>query len=230
MKTIVRFYLVIGILLVAAVPVFAQTQYRLEFFAAANLPKDKDFYIGLPQYTPAMVGSHQYSAGVRGGVRMGADFSKHWGEDISYSYGANASVIVNSTSGSRFAFTVRSHQVAFNALLYPAGLDAKRKVFPYLTAGVGATFFVVNARTVSEALAAGLGKLHTENVLAFNAGGGLRMHMSKHLGVRLDARDYMTRTPRFGLPESSDDPAAVVFPTSGVFHQFEASIAFIYYF
>ncbi len=230
MKPIARFYFILGIMVVTAVPMFAQTQYRLEFFAAGNFPKDKDFYIGLPQYDPPMIGSHQYSPGVRGGVRMGADFKKHWGEDIIYSYGANASVIVNSTSGSRFAFTVRSHQMAINALWYPTGLDAKKKVFPYLTAGVGGTFFVVNSRTVSEALAAGLGKLHTENVFTFNAGGGIRMQMSKHIGVRLDGRDYMSRTPRFGLPESSDDPAAVVFPTTGVFHQFEASFAFIYYF
>jgi len=54
--------------------------------------------------------------------------------------------------------------------------------------------------------------------------------LSRHAGIRLDARDYMTRTPRFGLPERSDDPGAMVFPASGVFHHIEASVGFIYYF
>jgi hypothetical protein len=46
----------------------------------------------------------------------------------------------------------------------------------------------------------------------------------------VDVRDYMTRPPRFGLPEKSDDPDAVVFPASGVFHQIEASFAVVFYF
>lgn len=233
MKTMARFYPSFAILLFMVAPAFAQNQYRFELFAAGNLPKDKDFLIGLPQFSPPVQGTHQYSAGVRGGIRVGVDFKKHWGEDFIYSYGANASKIVNTTSGTSaapFPFTVRSHQFAINALWYPAGLDAGKKVAPYVTAGGGGTFFVVSPETVNAALEAGLGKLHTENVFAFNAGGGLRMQLSRHAGLRIDARDYMTRTPRFGLPEHSDDPSALVFPASGVFHQFEFSFAFVYYF
>jgi len=211
-------------------PAYAQNQYRFELFGAGNFPKDKDFLVGLPQFSPPISGTHQYSAGVRGGVRVGVDFKKHWGEDVLYSYGTNASKLVSSTGGAQFPFTVRSHQFAINALWYPAGLGAKKAVFPYLTAGVGGTFFVLSPETVNAALEAGFGKLRTENVFAFNAGGGIRWQFSRHIGFRADGRDYMSRTPRFGLPKNSDDPAALVFPTTGVFHQFEVSLAFVYYF
>lgn len=230
MRSFARLYPSLAILLLLTAPAFAQNQYRFEVFGAVNLPKDKDFQIGLPQFSPPVSGAHKYSEGARGGIRVGVDFKKHWGEDIIYSYGSNATKIVNSTGGSEFPFTVRSHQFAVNALWYPAGLGADKKIYPYLTAGGGGTFFVVSPETVNNAAEMGLGKLHTENVFAFNAGGGIRAQLSRRFGFRVDARDYMTRTPRFGLPEHSDDPTALVFPTSGVFHQIEVSFAFVYYF
>jgi hypothetical protein len=230
MKTIARFCPSLAILFLIAAPVFAQTRYRFELFGAGNFPKDEDFFIGLPQFSPPIEGAHEYSAGVRGGIRVGVDFKKHWGEDIVYSFGTNASRIINFTSGARFPLNEQLHQFAVNALWYPGGVDDRRKIFPYVTAGAGGIFFVLKAETVNAALEAGLGNLHTENLFAFNAGGGIRLRLTRHLGARYDVRDYMTRAPRFGLPESSDDPSALVFPARGVFHQFEVSLAFVYYF
>ncbi len=232
MKKVARFYPSLAVVLLLAAPAFSQSQnqYRFELFAAGNIPISKNFILGMPQFSVPVTGEHHYSAGARGGVRFGVDFKKHWGEDIVYSYGFNATKIVNSASDLEFPINVRSHQIAFNALWYPAGLDTKKRVFPYLTVGGGGTFFVISPKTVGEGLAEGLGELHSENVFAFNAGAGLRMQLSRHAGVRIDARDYMSRSPRFGIPEKSSDPNAMVFPVSGVFHQVEASFAFIYYF
>jgi hypothetical protein len=232
MRKVARFYPSLAILLFMAAPAFAQkqNQYRFELFGAGNVPISKDFIIGLPQFSPPVKGTHRYSAGARAGVRFGADFRKHWGEDIIYSYGFNATKIVNSTGGSEFPFNIWSHQIAVNAIWYPGGLSEKKKVFPYLTAGAGGTFFVISPETVNKGKEEGLGELRSENIFAFNAGGGLRMRLSKHAGLRIDARDYMSRAPRFGMPEHSSDPTALVFPASGVFHQVEASFAFIYYF
>lgn len=232
MKTVSRFSASLVILLFMVAPAFAQNQnqYRFELFAAGNIPVSKNFIVGLPQLTPPVEGNHHFSAGARGGIRFGVDFKKHWGEDIIYSYGFNASKIINSTANLALPSNVWSHQIAFNALWYPGGLDAESKVFPYLTVGGGGTFFVVSPETVDNALSVGFGRLRSENVFSFNAGCGLRMRLSKHAGLRLDARDYMSRSPRFGLPEQSSDPNAMVFPVSGVFHQIEASFAFVYYF
>jgi opacity protein-like surface antigen len=230
MKPFARFYPSLAILLFMAAPLWAQNEYRFEAFGAGNFPRSKSFELGLPQFSPSLQGEHNYSNGARGGVRMGVDFKKYWGEDILYSYGSNASRIANHTTGVQFPFTVYSHQFAVNALWYPRGLEPVGKISPYATAGIGGTFFVIPAKTVNSAMESGLGKLHSENVLAFNAGGGVRMRVTPHLGFRVDARDYMSRSPRFGMPESSDDPYALVFPASGVFHQLEVSFAFVYHF
>jgi opacity protein-like surface antigen len=230
MKTIVRLFVFTAILPILAAPVLAQTQYRFEVFAAGGFPMDKDFQMGLPQYSPALQGTHSYSAGARGGIRVGADFNRNWGEDIIYSYGSNFSKIVNSTSDTQMALPVRSHQLAFNLLWYPQGVDSDTKIAPYLTAGGGGTFFALTSETVNTAREAGLGELRTENLFAFNAGGGLRVKLGKHVGIRFDGRDYMSRSPRYGLPESSTDPSALVFPASGVFHNLEASFGFVYFF
>lgn len=232
MKKVARFYIPFAILLLSAAQAFAQkdTQYRFELFAAGNVPISKDFILGLPQFSPPVQGTHRYSAGARAGVRVGADFRKHWGEDIIYSYGFNATKIENKSGGSEFPFNVWSHQIAFNAIWYPGGLDAKKKAFPYLTAGGGGTFFVISPETVNKGNEVGLTDLRSENVFSFNAGGGVRFKLGKHAGLRIEARDYMSRAPRFGMPEKSTDPSALVFPASGVFHQVEASFAFVYYF
>lgn len=137
MKTIARFCLSIAFLILIAAPAFPQTRYRFELFGAGNFPKDEDFFIGLPQFSPPIEGAHEYSRGVRGGIRVGADFKKYWGEDITYSFGTNATRIVNFSSGARFPLNERIHQFAVNALWYPAGTDEKTRIFPYLTAGGG---------------------------------------------------------------------------------------------
>ncbi len=220
-------------LLVGAIPSVAQTQYRFEIFAAATIPLDKNFEIGYPQASPPMQLTQEWSAGARGGVRLGVDGTGHWGMDFMYSYGANASKVVNHTIGADFALTPRIHQAAWNVLWYPGGLTTRPGTFPYLTAGVGGTFYTVSQKAVNEALdpnLGGIGKLSNVNTFAFNAGGGIRMRLRERYGLRVDFRDYLTRGVRWGLPKSSDNPDAIVFPAGGIQHQLEISFAFIYYF
>jgi hypothetical protein len=230
MKKFARFCPSLAILFVLAAPAFAQTQYRFEAFGAGSFPLDKEFLIGVPQYSPPLRIKHEYSAAARGGVRFGADFKKHWGEDIIYSYGKYSTKLKNLTIGTEFPFSVQAHEVAVNMLWYPAAYDAKKKILPYVTAGVGTTFFVIGAEDVNAAAEAGLGKLESDNVFTFNVGGGITIHFREHIGFRVDGRDYMSTLPTFGIPKSSSNPSELVFPASGVFHRLEASFAFVYYF
>jgi hypothetical protein len=232
MKTMPRFLIPLAALFLVSAPALAEVQYRFEFFGAANIPMNKDFEITVPQSTVPLFGTYEFSAGARGGVRFGADNGGHWGQDIIYSYGANAARINVAENGAPFAFTARTHQVSLNALWYPCGLR-KSMVSPFLTAGIGGTFYGVSQTAKNEALdpnRAGLGKIRSDNTYAFNTGGGVRIRLNRRYGVRVDVRDYMSKTPRYGLPESSGDPNAVVFPAGGIFHQFEISFAFAYCF
>ena len=215
-------------LLIMAASANAETSYRFELYGSANIPMDKNFEIGPPQATVRLPGEFKVSPGIRGGIRFGVDGLGHWGQDISYSYGSNASKIVVNQNGD-FAFTGRSHQFAYNALLYPGGLSPQ-KFYPYLTAGAGGTIFTLSQKAINEGLIAGLGKLETHTSFTFNAGAGFRYQVKDSCGFRLDFRDYMSHPPRYGLLASSDDPAVSVFPVKGIFHQFDVSIAFVYSF
>lgn len=216
-----------------AVPALAQTQYRFEVFGAADIPSDNDFEITVPQSTVPIMGTHQFDPGVRGGVRLGADGKGHWGQDLIYSYGASESKIVNHNTGASFAFTNRIHYFSYNALLYPSGADPQKRCLPYLTAGVGGTIFTLSQTAKNEALdpnRQGLGEMSNRSLLAFNAGVGAIIKLDGRYGVRIDARDIMSQPPRYGLPKASNDPAVTVFPVQGLFHQLQASIAFVCYF
>lgn len=208
----------------------AEWKYRFEVFGAGSFPQGKDFEIPVPQSSTLVKGQHKWSNGLRGGIRFGSD-TGHWGQDIIYSYGANATRIV--TPGGDFAIRNRVQQICINAIWYPGAVGADRKATPYVTAGIGGTVYSLPQSVVNQALdpaVAGLGKLREEKVFAFNAGGGVNVRVNNVWGIRVDVRDYMTRAPRYGLPKTSDNPAATVFPVGGVFHQLELSIGFVYYF
>ncbi len=233
MNKTVRFFIPLAVLLLACAAVAQErAQYRLEVFAAANVPQDKDFEMSFPQTVTPMKATHEWSPGVRGGVRLGADNWRRWGQEFNYSYGTNATKIVNHSNSGTFGFTTHSHEFSYNLLWYPTGF-AKKKVLPYLTAGLGGSFYMLRQSTINEALdpnRVGLGKLRNESVFTFNGGGGVRFRINEVYGFRIDARDYFSSPPRFGLPASSDNPSAVVFPVTGIFQRLEVSFAFVYYF
>ncbi len=214
---------------------FAQAQrkekrYRFEFFGGVSAPLDKNFTVGYPQSTTSFKGTHEFSLGAQGGARIGMDGGRHWGIDYAYSYGQNNSQIV--TPYGHFSLNNRIHQASSSVLFYPWSLE-RHTVLPYLTAGVGATFVTLPHDTVTASInpyGPGLGQLENEIIFAFNAGGGVRFRLNERYGIRLDARDYMSRPLRYGLPQSSADPNAVVLPVSGIFHQIGGSIGFVVYF
>jgi hypothetical protein len=225
-----RVILPLAILLCCSISSYAQTKYRFEVFGAASFPQDKEFEITMPQSIVPIQAKHEISVGGRGGVRFGTDGKRYWGQEFSYSYGTHASKVINVTTGRDYAFTNHSHEFAYNALWYPGGFKSKSGITPYLTAGAGATVTTLSQKTISDAALVGLGDLKTDTSFAFNTGGGITFHVNGIYGFRVDARDYMSRPLRYGLPKSSDDPFAAVFPANGIFHQLEASFAFVYYF
>jgi opacity protein-like surface antigen len=220
--------IVFASLLILAASAQAETNYRFELYGSGNLPIDKSFEVGPPQSTVPLEGEHQFSLGVRGGVRFGVDGSGHWGQDISYSYGTNATKIVVVPNG-EFAFTHRTHQFAYNAVFYPGGLRAK-KMYPYLTAGAGGTIFTLSQATINEGMMRGLGELEPHTSFTFNFGGGVRYQFNNGCGIRVDVRDWMSHPPRYGIGAESNDPNAFVFPVEGIFQQVEFSIGFVYVF
>jgi opacity protein-like surface antigen len=214
-------------LLILAASAYAETSYRFELYGAGNLPIDEKFVIGLPQFEVPIQGEHQFSFGARGGLRVGADGSGRWGQDILYSYGTNAAKIAVHSNGD-FAYMQRTHQFAYNAVFYPGGLSGSKKVFPYLTAGAGGIIFTLSQKAIRDAMDKGLGQLQTHTTFAFNVGGGVRYQFTDHCGIRFDVRDWMSHPPRYGIVAESTNPDTFVFPVNGVFQQVEFSIGLVF--
>jgi len=230
MKRTACFVLPLATLLFMAAPLFSQVQYRLDLYGAGNIPLNKDFTITVPQSTTPLNGTHDFSPGFRGGIRMGADGRGHWGQDLDYSYGNIPSKIVVPPDGV-FSITNRTHQFSYNVLWYPAGAQSStKKVFPYLTAGAGAVIFQVSKSAKNDALEEGLGTLQDHTTFAFNVGGGIRARINNIYGFRIDVRDVMSHPVRYGIPAESSNPSTFVFPVTGFFHQIQISAAFNYYF
>jgi hypothetical protein len=72
--------------------------------------------------------------------------------------------------------------------------------------------------------------MNNANELTFNFGAGFKTHSNGWFGIRADVRDFLGRTPSFGIPRSSNDPTAIVLPAFGATNNFEGSVGFIIYF
>jgi opacity protein-like surface antigen len=242
--------------IVSIASAFAETSYRFELFGAGNVvPIEKKFMIRDPQFIDPLEtgaaswkGTFQMIKGVRGGIRFGVDGQGHWGQDFIYGYGHNTARIAVSLPNQyhaepflladpKFGFASKSHLFAYNVLLYPGGVH-QTGLNPYLTAGVGAavstmsqnaTDAAIDSNAITDILGLTL-KPKTHVSFVFNVGAGIRYQFTKHWGVRLDGRDWMSSTPRYGIPQSSNDPNQFVMPVKGVFHQFEASVGMVYCF
>ena len=221
--------MLIALIFPAAGQASEEGNYRLEFFVGVNVPIEKHFEIGAPQSDVIIRGTQDFSPGGQGGVRIGYDGARFWGMDYAYSYGINATKL--STQFGSFSFRNQFHQASSNVLFYPWSLDHKH-VFPYLTAGMGATFVVLNQKTINEALTSpfSIGPLKSETVFAFNAGVGVRFRLSRRIGIRLDERDYISQPLRYGLPKSSPNPNAPVLPASGIFQQLAGTASLVIHF
>jgi opacity protein-like surface antigen len=230
-KTRVTLSGVLALLVLSAGTLGAEERkYRFELYGGLNAPLDKKFEISSPQAVRPIAGEHHFSPGVTGGVRIGMDGGRHWGQDYSYSYAVNSTRI--ETQYGKFSFQNRFHHANSNVLFYPFGLNA-RVFYPYVTAGLGATWVVLSRQAIAESsdpLRGNLGGLKSETIFAFNAGAGVRARLSGRWGVRFDVRDYISRPLRYQLPQSSTDPRAVVLPVSGIFHQFQGSVGLVVHF
>ena len=146
--------------------------------------------------------------------------------DYDYSYGQNNSRVL--TPFGQYSFKNSVHQASANLLLYPFRYN--RKAAPYLVTGLGAMIVTLSQNDLGEGVVAGLGNLKNEILYAFSAGAGVKFRLSNRFGFRIDARDYVTRGWHYGLPKSSGDPNAKVFPVSGPMHLFTGTASLVVYF
>jgi opacity protein-like surface antigen len=108
-------------------------------------------------------------------------------------------------------------------------------VRPYLVVGLDLNRFEPTSDGVALAQSRGFNGvtgtvLKSDDRLGYNFGGGLDISLTRFLAVKLDARDHISRTPSYGLPESASSNFGAYYPVTGKMHDMVFSAGFVIHF
>jgi opacity protein-like surface antigen len=194
--------------------------------------RERSFQIGPPQASPPIPSEFEYDDKVVLGTRINFLSQGYWGGEVSYSYQRNTATLTR-TSFTPIALDGGVHHFFYNTVLYPFRYRSSRAI-PFVTAGIGMAGYKLSdearARAADPAIY-GLGSLMSiDKRFAFNYGGGVKVNVLSHLGVRFDFRHNFSDVPSYGLPKESSNPAQPVLPIQGKLQNFEGSVGIYVYF
>jgi opacity protein-like surface antigen len=203
---------------------------ELNLFGAGSIYDTNHFQLGFPQSAVPIPGQLKFNSQFRTGVRFGMYMHGHWGEEVFYSYEPNTMTIIQGATTKDFHVQINNYGV--NALYYLAETE-EHSILPFVSAGIGGTFYRVRPESLAFARDPAGGNypdMNNANELAFNFGAGIKTHSKGWFGVRADVRDFIGRSPSFGIPRNSINPTAIVLPAGGALNNFEGSVGVIFYF
>lgn len=214
---------------------YAQLKDNIEInlFGAGSWYNSKSYETSFPQSTTPIQSVFRLDHAVRAGLRVGVYTRGHWGEEFFYSYEPNKVHLDRQTPPvSTLPLSIRVHNFGVTALYY-FNEDETRKTRVFLKVGGGGTLYHLTTETeqfVRDPFRGNVPQIHNSNELSFHYGIGFKARAAKWVGFRADATGFVNAVPRFGLPDESNNPAAVVLPVSGVLNNAEASAGVVFYF
>ncbi len=167
------------------------------------------------------------------GGRATWNFSQYVGLELSYSYMVNNVRLVAPVAPGlpSYSFGNRIHYPALNLVFdfTPRG----SRVQPYITAGGGGAEFVPTSQAESYARQATANNtFHSANLndnlqVGLNYGGGVKFHLSDHVGLRIDARGFWSRNPTFDLPNYNT--GGIYIPAKNHINGMQATAGLVFY-
>ncbi len=178
------------------------------------------------------LGEKLVTGGVVGG-RAAWNFSEHLGLELSYSFMVNNVRLVTPISPGlpSFGFGQQIHYPALN-LVYNFTRRGSR-FQPYVTVGGGGAQFTPTSKAEAYARDPAVNAIYgssglTDNLQpALNYGGGLKLHLSEHLGLRFDVRGFWSRNPTFGLPNYNS--GGIYIPSKDHINGLQATLGLVVY-
>lgn len=225
---LIHLILSIVVLLVLASNLCAQelTDLELNLYVAGNSHTKSDFQIGYPQSITPIPSEFKLGDSLSGGMHFNVNTTRHWGEEFLYSFEPNKVRFTrNGPVVSTLDLPIRIMNIAANAMYYFTE-DTESKVRPFITFGGGVDIFQPTSAAVAFAnnpLGGNLPGFGTSPEISANAGVGYKIALNHAVGFRMDFRGFINRNPSFGLPRSSSNPSATVFPATGSMESFEVS-------
>jgi hypothetical protein len=199
-------------------------------FAGQSFWKSKTFEVGPPQADPSFSMQYKYDDKLLFGARANFLSYGHWGGEFAYSFQNNRFTLTRSGNNS-VSLDGNINQFFYNQIYYINRYE-KSTVHPFLTGGVGISNFTIDQSSLDWAADPNQGAIGvlkgSETKFAMNYGGGVKVNLGSHFGVRGDFRHSFSQVPHYGLPESSSSPAQVVFPVKGWMQNFEVTGGFYY--
>jgi outer membrane protein OmpA-like peptidoglycan-associated protein len=107
------------------------------------------------------------------------------------------------------------------------------KIQPYLTVGVNGIQFeptntaVQIAKSADHVALYNSGNLGNNLQVGLNYGGGVKFHMSDHVGLRIDARGFWSRNPTYGLPNYPN--GGIYIPAHDKINGFQGTLGLVFY-
>jgi Outer membrane protein beta-barrel domain/PKD domain len=171
------------------------------------------------------------AAGGTAGGRVAYNLTRHIGLELGYNFMVNNVRLVTPIAPGlpSYTFGNQIHYIWLDPVfnLKPRG----SRVQPYVSGGVGAIQFVPTdaakrqAKTLDPIFHSG--NLNDNLQVGVNYGGGVKFHLSEHLGLRFDARGLWSRNPTFGLPNYNN--GGIYIPAKQHLNGFQGTIGLVIY-
>ncbi len=217
-------------LILGSVPLFSQSGGELNLYGGWSLFTTESFEIGEPQSPTPIPLTFSMEDGLRSGLRINFLTKGKWGSEAYYGYQSTTATFTRADNATRpLELPTQVHQFGANVLYYPLGTEDtdERFIVPFASAGLGAAIYRPTSeakRIASDPLQGNISELIESGRFSLNYGFGVRRRLNGMFGVRFDVRGFLSRSPTFGLPDSSEDPTVTVLPLNNLLHSAEVSV------
>jgi hypothetical protein len=236
MKGSVRASVLVLVVMVGFPALVRAQEFRhieLNPFVAFSSFTKSNYQIGFPQSITPLQEQFKFNETLRGGVRFNVNTTRHWGEEFFFSYEPNKAHFIRQTPPTATqTYDVHIYNFGINAMYY-LNEEEGAQTRPFLSVGLGGLVSQpsgLSKQIANDPLRGDLPGFETAAEIAANFGVGVKRHLTDDFDLRMDVRDYVSRNPTFGLPRSSSDPNAVVFPAFGAINNLEVSAGIIFKF
>ncbi len=156
------------------------------------------------------------------GIVFGDEFSEYVSAEIQWLYQDGHPFL--RYAGTRTDIQGNSESVSYNFLFHFKKQEARWR--PFLEGGAGAKGYVIAGPAPTPQPAPQIATLTTNDVwkVAYVAGGGVKLHVRKHMDMRVEFRDYLTTFPRTQIVPATHNTAR------GIFQQFTPLFGLAYVF
>jgi hypothetical protein len=200
----------------------------------SSFTDQRSFWEG-PSGTSSLLYGSKYASGGKVIVGVEAPFYKIFGIEGSYGVGPNNLEISTfwESPVPVTAYGVRNNRFSADIVGHVPGTWRGIRAYGVM----GPEFDLFSPTSSAQTLAktegfafAPSGKLASEGHPGFNVGAGIDYQVASKVDLRIDVREHMTGSPRFGLPTAATSTSAAYFPVGGPAYDLEYSLGIVYRF